>query len=165
MTEDTNREGFVLFINVDITYGNSGFCFSGRARNSRHSKPSSASHRSLEGKVFDRGAGKELDTSFSGQGVASFLLLDTGPDDKPVADPQPAAWSQLTNDRVSFSGEAELPIGTCCREIGTLIFKGKFTSSNSISGKLIFVTSIDEDESPNKLRSVVGTFTATRLLN
>lgn len=99
------------------------------------------------------------------RGVASFLLLDTGPDDKPVADPQPAVWSQLTNDRVSFSGEAELPIGTCCREIGTLIFKGKFTSSNSISGKLIFVTSIDEDESPNKLRSVVGTFTATRIEN
>jgi hypothetical protein len=99
------------------------------------------------------------------RGVASFLLLDTGPDDKPVADPQPAAWSQLTNDRVSFSGEAELPIGTCCREIGTLTFKGKFTSSNAISGKLVFVTSIDEDESPNKLRSVVGTFTATRVQN
>lgn len=99
------------------------------------------------------------------RGVASFLLQDTGPDDKPVANPQPAAWSQLTNERVSFSGEAELPIGTCCREIGTLIFKGKFTSSNAISGKLIFVTSIDEDESPNKLRSVVGTFTATRIEN
>jgi hypothetical protein len=98
-------------------------------------------------------------------GVGSFVLLDTGPDDKAVPDPKPAVWSQLTNDRVSFSGEAELPIGTCCREIGTLIFKGKFTSSNSISGKLIFVTSIDEDESPNKLRSVVGTFTATRIEN
>jgi hypothetical protein len=99
------------------------------------------------------------------RGVASFLLLDTGPDDKPVADPQPAAWSQLTNDRVSFSGEAELPIGTCCREIGTLSFKGKFTSSNAISGKLLFVTSIDDEESPNKLRSVTGTFTATRVQN
>src|SRR5258708_3006377 len=42
-------------------------------------------------------------------GSGSFLLLDTGPDDKPVAVPQPAAWAQLTNDRVSFSGEVELP--------------------------------------------------------
>ena len=99
------------------------------------------------------------------RGVAWFLLLDTRPDDKPVADPQPAAWSQLTNGRMSFSGDAELPIGTCCREIGTLIFKGKFISSNAISGKLIFVTSIDEEESPNKLRSVVGTFTAARIQN
>jgi len=93
----------------------------------------------------------------------SFLLLDTGPDDKPVAAPQPAAWSQMTNDRVSFSGEVESPIGTCCREMGTLIFKGKFASSNSISGTLIFVTSVDEEESPYKFRSMVGTFTATRI--
>ena len=92
-----------------------------------------------------------------------MLLLDTGPEDKPVHDPLPAVWSSLTNDRVSFSGEAELPIGTCCREIGTIVFKGKFISHNSISGKLVFVTSVDEDESPYKLRSVIGTFTATRL--
>ena len=111
------------------------------------------------------GVEKNLILVSQARGVASFLLLDTGPDDKPVTEPQPAAWSQLTNDRVSFSGEAELPIGTCCREIGTVIFKGKFTSRNSISGKLIFVTSIDEEESPYRLRSVVGTFTATRLLN
>ncbi|SRR6266566_709900 len=97
-------------------------------------------------------------------GVASFLLLDTGPDDKPVPGPKPAEWSQLTNDRVSFSGEAELPIGTCCREIGTLIFKGRFNSNSSIAGKLVFVTSVDDDESPYKLKSVVGTFTATRVL-
>jgi len=97
------------------------------------------------------------------KGVASFLLLDTWPDDKPVPNSLPAVWSRLTNDRVSFSGEAELPIGTCCREIGTLIFKGKFSSPNSISGKVVFVTSVDEDESPYKLRSVIGSFTATRL--
>jgi hypothetical protein len=97
-------------------------------------------------------------------GTASFLLLDTGPDDKPVTNPQPAVWSQLTNDRVSFSGEAELPIGTCCREIGTLIFKGRFNSNNSMTGKLVFVTSVDDEESPYKLKSVVGTFTAIRVL-
>ncbi len=96
-------------------------------------------------------------------GVASLLLLDTGPDDKPVPDPQPAVWSQLTNDRVSFSGDAELPLGTCCRELGTLIFKGKFGSVNSLAGKVIFITSVDEEENPNKFRSLVGTFTATRV--
>lgn len=97
------------------------------------------------------------------KGAGSLLLLNTGPDNKPVAASQPAAWSQMTNDRVSISGEVELPIGTCCREMGTLIFKGKFVSSNSISGRLIFVTSVDDDESPYKFRSTVGTFTATRL--
>lgn len=97
-------------------------------------------------------------------GVASFELLDTGPDNHPVSDPQPAAWSQLTNNRVSFSGEVELPIGTCCREKGTLIFKGKFSSNNLVSGKLIFVTSVDEEESPYKFRTFVGKFTATRVV-
>ena len=110
------------------------------------------------------GVEKNLVLDARERGVASFLLLDTAPDNKPVADPQPAAWSQLTNDRISFSGEVELPIGTCCREIGTLIFKGKFTSKNAMAGKLIFVTSVDEEESPYKYRSEVGTFTATRVL-
>ena len=95
--------------------------------------------------------------------VGSLLLLDTDPDNKPVKSPQPAVWTILSNDRVSFTGQAELPIGTCCREIGTLNFKGKFDSSNSISGRLLFVTSVNDDESPLRLRSVVGTFTATRL--
>jgi hypothetical protein len=97
------------------------------------------------------------------KGIGSFLLRDTGPDDKPVVAPQAAAWSQLTNNRVSFSGEVELPIGTCCREMGTLIFKGKFGSNNSISGKVIFVTSIDEEESAYQFHSLFGTFVATRL--
>jgi len=98
-------------------------------------------------------------------GSGSFKLLDTAPDDKPVAQPVPAVWSQLTNDRVSFSGEAELPIGTCCREVGTMIFKGRFTPQNTITGTLIFVTSVDEEESAFKFRSEVGTFIASRVLN
>ena len=97
------------------------------------------------------------------KGAGSFLLLDTGPDDKAVPDPVPAVWSELTNNRVSFSGETELQLGNCCREIGTLIFKGKFKSSTSIVGGLIFVTSVDEEESPYKYRSHIGTFTATRV--
>lgn len=95
-------------------------------------------------------------------GAGTFKLLDTGVDDKPVAEPVPGVWSQLTNDRVSFSGEAELPLGTCCREIGTMMFKGRFTSANAISGTMIFVTSVDQEESAFKFRSEVGTFEATR---
>lgn len=96
-------------------------------------------------------------------GAGSFKLLDTGVDDKPVADPAPGVWSQLTNDRVSFSGETELPLGTCCREIGTMMFKGRFTSPNAIAGTLVFVTSVDQEESAFKFRSEVGTFEATRM--
>ena len=95
------------------------------------------------------------------KGAGAFMLLDTGPDDKAVPDPIPAVWSEVDNNRVSFSGETELQIGTCCRQPGTLIFKGKFKSGTAISGGLIFVTSIDEEESPYKYRSHIGTFTAT----
>jgi len=111
-------------------------------------------------------AGLEKNLTFESKanGVGLFLLLDTGPENQAAPAPVPAVWSQLTNDRVSFSGEAELPIGTCCREIGTLTFKGRFESNNAISGKLVFVTSVDDEETPYKLRSVVGTFTATRVL-
>jgi hypothetical protein len=96
-------------------------------------------------------------------GAGSFSLLDTGVDDKPVANPVPGVWSELSNNRVSFSGEAELPIGTCCREVGTMMFKGKFTAADSIAGTLIFVTSVDQEESAFKFRSEVGTFEATRI--
>ena len=113
--------------------------------------------------TFSGNGEKNLIFESKPRGAGSFQLLDTGPDNKPAANLQTAVWSQLTNDRVSFSGEAELPIGTCCREIGTLLFKGKFASSNDISGKFVFVTSVDDEESPYKLRSLVGTFTATRI--
>ncbi|HKG62205.1 MAG TPA: hypothetical protein VKB05_20770 [Pyrinomonadaceae bacterium] len=108
-------------------------------------------------------AKKNLSFEAKGKGAGSFSLLDTGPDNKPVPDPVSAAWSELTNNRVSFSGEVELPLGSCCREFGTLMFKGRFESADSIKGSLIFVTSVDEEESPYKFHSAVGTFTATRL--
>ncbi|HXM34450.1 MAG TPA: hypothetical protein VN920_04645 [Pyrinomonadaceae bacterium] len=104
---------------------------------------------------------KNLVFDSQAKGTGSFLLLDAGPDDKSVAAPLPAAWAQTTNDRVSFSGEVELPIGTCCRETGTLLFKGKIVSGNSITGKAIFITSTIDEENSNGLRTMVGTFTAS----
>jgi hypothetical protein len=106
---------------------------------------------------------KNLVFEAQANGSGSFLLLDTGPDGKPVAGALSAAWSQTSNDRVNFSGEVELPLGTCCREVGTLILKGKFTSSNSISGKAIFVSSTVDEENYTGFRSTRGTFSATRL--
>jgi hypothetical protein len=66
---------------------------------------------------------------------------------------------------VNFSGEVELPLGTCCREIGTSVFKGKFASKNSIAGKVIYIMSTTDEENFNGFRSSLGTFTATRVLD
>ena len=95
-------------------------------------------------------------------GDGSFQFMDTGPDNKPVPKPHAAAWS-LAKGSLSISGEGEVQTGACCKETGTLILKAKFAGSDSISGKLIFVTNIDEDEGPYKYHATVGTFTASRL--
>ena len=97
------------------------------------------------------------------KGAGTFLLLDTAADSKPETSPRPAAWLPTTNDRVGFSGEVELPFGTCCRETGTVIFKGKFASNNALSGKVIFVGSTEEEENPIGFRAMIGTFTAKRI--
>ena len=106
-------------------------------------------------------AEKHLVFTAQENGDGSFQLLDTAPDNKPVKEPKAAAWS-LTNGHLSITGEVELPIGNCCRETGTLIFKSKFKNGDSLEGKLIFVTNTDEEESAYKYHSTVGTFTATR---
>ena len=96
------------------------------------------------------------------KGTGTLLFLDTGPDNKPVAEPLPAVWSETTNGRLTFSGDVELPLGTCCRELGTLILKGAFASDNSIKGRAIFITSTTDEENFIGYRSTVGTFIATR---
>jgi len=110
-----------------------------------------------------RGLPKNLVADVRADGTAMFELLDTSADDGPVPQPQPASWSSLSDERISIAGDAELPLGTCCRERGTLVLKGKFSSATTISGKLVFLTSTDDDESPVKLRAEIGTFTATRI--
>ncbi len=96
-------------------------------------------------------------------GAGSFLLLDAAPDNKPAVAPVSAAWLESTNNRVSFSGEVELPIGTCCREIGTLVFKGKPAPSDSMAGKTVFIGATEDEENFNGFRSSTGSFTATRI--
>jgi hypothetical protein len=105
---------------------------------------------------------KNLVLDLHNDGSATILLLDTGPDGKASSSAQPALWSETTMNRINFSSEVELPLGTCCRDVGTLMLKGKLDKEDSISGKSVFVTSTIDEESPTGFRSMVGTFTATR---
>lgn len=138
--------------------------FAAGSRQPAQAAPPSASLAGVWRVSFTFNGDVERHLTFAAQakGVGSFLLLDTRPDNKPELAALPAVWSQLTNGRVSISGEVELPLGTCCREFGTLMLKGKFTTGDTITGKMIFVTSVDEEESPYQFHSQVGTFTATR---
>ena len=107
----------------------------------------------------------EMNLIFESQpkGSGTFLLLDTAEGGKPEAAPRSATWTETTNDRVSFSGEVELPIGDCCRETGSLIFKGKLGTDNSLKGKVIFIGSTEDEENGLGFRAMVGTFTASRI--
>jgi hypothetical protein len=108
----------------------------------------------------------ERDLIFQSQseGLGSFQLLNTEPEHKSAETTLPALWSQATNDRVNFSSEVELKVGTCCREIGTLILKGKFNPDNSIGGNAIFISTTEDQENFNGYRSMLGTFSAKRIL-
>jgi hypothetical protein len=105
---------------------------------------------------------KNLILEVKPKGSGTFLMLDTAPDNEPVADPLPAVWSEIDNGRVSFAGNVEMPLGTCCREVGTLIFKGTYASDNLIKGKTIFIASTTDEENFIGFRSSTGTFTAKR---
>lgn len=108
---------------------------------------------------------REMNLIFDAQtkGTGTFLLLDTAADGKPETAARPAAWLPPDKNRVGFSGEVELPIGDCCREAGTLLFKGKFGPNDTLAGKIVFIATTEDEENGVGFRTMVGTFTATRL--
>jgi hypothetical protein len=113
---------------------------------------------------FTLTGGEKKHLTFEGKpkGIGSFQGLDTAADNKPARESVPAVWSITPSDRVTLSGDIELPLGTCCREVGTLLFKGEFVSDTALKGRAIFITSTTDEENFVGYRSDVGTFTASR---
>jgi hypothetical protein len=95
-------------------------------------------------------------------GTGTFAGLDTGVDDQPANEPAPAIWSDVQNNRVSFSGNLDLPIGTCCRDVGALVFKGRFEPDGSLKGRVVFIGNTVDEENFNGFTTATGTFVATR---
>jgi hypothetical protein len=108
---------------------------------------------------------KDLTLACHANHTALFKLNDPGATDNSAVAGVPAVWSPISNSRIDVSGEVELPLGTCCREVGTLILKGTSSSANAISGKALFVGTTTDEENFNGFRSLTGTFTATRKSN
>jgi hypothetical protein len=95
-------------------------------------------------------------------GTGSFRIL--GPritTQPPVV--HPAVWAKPFTGFMSFSGEVEFPRGNCCRETGTLLFKGVQTSNGTINGRAMFVSDISIVATPGAFQTRVGTFTAVPL--
>ena len=77
------------------------------------------------------------------------------------AEPAKAKWEQ-TDNRVSFSGPIEFPLGNVGSDRGTLVCKGKFETEDSIVGDVLFYPLDQDPKKPNAEPSKTGKFKAVR---
>ena len=109
-----------------------------------------------------------IEVSFSGGGQYS-LRFNAQPDGKGtfvLMDPNAKVWGETKSSEakwtlgegksVTFSGPVEFLIGNVGRDAGTLVFNGKFETSDLITGEVEFSPLVGERPSKH------GTFKATR---
>jgi hypothetical protein len=113
---------------------------------------------------FKFSSDKEHNLRFDAQsdGKGTFLLLDTVSSLVPPAEPTKAQWEHAAPDQAKFSGDIEFPIGNVGRDAGILVFKGKFDSANSISGKVSFFRVGQDIKNPATVPAKTSDFTAKR---
>ena len=73
-----------------------------------------------------------------------------------AAQPSDAKWSRSEGNAVTFSGPVEFLLGNVGRDAGTLVCKGKFETSDLITGDAEFSSQVGERPSKH------GTFKAVR---
>ncbi len=91
-----------------------------------------------------------------GAGKGSFELLDPRAKVWGAATHFEAKWTLSDGNSVTFSGAVEFMIGNVGRDAGTLMFNGKFETSDLITGEVEFSPLVGERPSKH------GTFKATR---
>ena len=91
-----------------------------------------------------------------GAGKGTLLLLDPRSSFWEPAKASEAKWTQGDQNSVTFSGAVEFPIGNVGRDLGTLVFKGKFETESLIVGEVEFSPLVGDR--PSK----IGTFKAVR---
>jgi hypothetical protein len=91
-----------------------------------------------------------------GEGSGTFLLLDPKLNVWGPAKPSEAKWSRSEGNSVTFSGPVEFMIGNVGRDAGTLVFSGKFETSDLITGDVEFSPLVGERPSKH------GSFKAVR---
>src|SRR6266581_8003672 len=94
--------------------------------------------------TFPNGESRSLRFDAQGEGKGTFLLLDPKLNVWGPAKPSEAKWTQSEGTSVTFSGAVEFMIGNVGRDAGTLVFKGKFETSNLITGEVEFSPLVGE---------------------
>jgi hypothetical protein len=105
---------------------------------------------------FADGNKRSLRFDAQADGKGTFLLLDPMLSRWGTAKPSEAKWTPADQNSVTFSGAVEFPLGNVGRDPGTLMFKGKFETADSITGEVEFAPLVGERPSKH------GTFKATR---
>jgi hypothetical protein len=105
---------------------------------------------------FADGTKRSLRFDAQDQGKGTFLLVDPMLSRWGPAKPSEAKWTPGDQNSVTFSGAVEFPLGNVGRDPGTLTFKGKFETPDSISGEVEFAPLVGERPSKH------GTFRAVR---
>jgi len=105
---------------------------------------------------FADGNKRSLRFDAQADGKGTFLLVDPMLSRWGPAKPSEAKWTPGDQNSVAFSGPVEFPLGNVGRDAGTLMFKGKFQTPDSISGEVEFAPLVGERPSKH------GTFKATR---
>ena len=89
-------------------------------------------------------------------GKGTFLLLDPKLNAWGPANPSEAKWTRGEGNSVTFAGPVEFMLGNVGRDAGTLTCKGKFESSDLITGEVDFSPLVGDRPSKH------GTFKAVR---
>lgn len=105
---------------------------------------------------FSDGNKRSLRFDAQADGKGTFLLVDPMLSRWGPAKPSEAKWAPGDQNSVTFSGPVEFPLGNVGRDAGTLMFKGKFQTPDSISGEVEFAPLVGERPSKH------GTFKASR---
>jgi hypothetical protein len=91
-----------------------------------------------------------------GDGKGSVLVLDPRLNAWGPGKPSEAKWTRGEGNSVKFSGAVEFMLGNVGRDAGTLVFNGKFETSDLITGEVEFSPLVGERPSKH------GTFKAVR---
>jgi len=106
--------------------------------------------------TFGDGNKRSLHFDAHGEGKGSFEVVDPRAKVWGAGTHFEAKWTPGEGNSLTFSGPVEFMLGNVGRDVGTLVFKGKFEAASLITGEVEFA--LPAGERPSKH----GTFKATR---
>lgn len=107
--------------------------------------------------TFTNGESRSLRFDVQPGGKGSFMSLDPRTKVEGPGTASEAKWAEGVANSVRFSGPFTFLLGNVGRDQGTLIFTGKITGGNSITGQVDFAPLVGERPSKH------GTFHAARV--